>query len=49
MASAVSPEVDGRPEHRFISMLELITTHDNNISYQDALYRLASRCLQVER
>ena len=32
-----------------ISLLQLVNTEDDNISYPAAVYRLASRCLQVER
>ena len=32
-----------------ISLLELVNTGDDNISYPAAVYRLASRCLQEER
>ena len=34
---------------RVISLLQLVNTEDDNISYPAAVYRLASRCLQVER
>ena len=34
---------------KVISLLQLVKSGDDNISYPAAVYRLASRCLQVKR
>ena len=48
MSSKSADEHTVRAE-RVISLLQLVNTEDDNISYPAAMYTLASRCLQVER
>ena len=40
---------DSDCDKRYISVIDHIITNDDNMSYPVVLYRLAKRCLQLER